>query len=417
MPDISSSDAATYVKAVGQALLTPLRTLAHTGTEAVNLITGTITTATGTLLTSKLNDDALNVVGVAKKFYPQMGAIINAIIRMGENNAYLMRYDLAQDPLHLMPKDMIVRGVVIRDGSYGARFKLNNGYIEGLGDVQLQFNVYSSNSCYYYCYYSERAYAVASVKGVDADINITANDIQIYRNYSYYAGHRVLSSADIRNADVNVTLALGATRVHLSGKNSLSLSWPSSDMQRLPTVASFSANGAYRRYDNTQDIRLPSVYLSYSNNNYFYYQAYNMVEWAHRQTDYFTLTVGLQAQIKDTRTTSNYANYQTVNLEIGATRTPYNYNATTGYYDRDYRRQWIQIGDGTESYKFESTLANSPRYAFYTQSGAMVEMLKKNDGKTFESGVIKFRDHVVGTISDSKAGPIVRFNDGTMQSF
>lgn len=413
LPELTSANGADFIKETGKALLTPLRTLAHNSTDAANAFTGAVTTATGTVLTSKLNDDAYNLVGVAKKFYPYMGTIINAMINMGENNANIMTYDLAQDPKNLLPDGIGMRGIITKRQTYYTIFTLKDGYIEGLGTVNLDLTVRS----YYYCYYCyEYVDFKATVQGVNGDITVSGNNNYVSRYYDYSSGHRTLDTVYIQNADTLVNWKNGDTTIHLHGTNSASLAWPSPNMRLLPIIRSFTAFGSYHRYDNTQEVRLPSVSISYTNNEPYYWYQDGVIDWAHRQSDYFTIVLALNAQLKISNT--GYPMHKDIKLELGMSRAPYAPYVPGNYWpDRDYRRQWITIGQDQESYKFESTLTNAPRYALYTQSGALVEMLMKNDGKTLDNGAIKYRDKVIANISNSSAGPIVRFSDGSMQSF
>ncbi len=341
------------------------------------------------------------LVDLAREFYPHMAQIILAAISMVEDDS-AREYDLAVDEKNFLPDDVVVTGVVKRSQHwYGSpRLVLEDGYIEGLGSVT--FNA-TFRSSYYCCtVYVDLDMSLRGGKGE----MVFRDTLTVNRSYSWRHRMNVPSTvyADTASVRLRTFDEDGAETFSISGNTTFGLRWSSQDMSRLPFISYVTLEGSY--YDWQADVSYLQVRVSYSNRGWTYWQPADPVEWAQEHAKYFALSVEVEARVKVPQS----GRYDWLNYHDAAITAILQVN-------RNEVTRVLAIEYDNEAFGLWRTHTEDGYYSrFYNQAGNFMELLISEDGKDV-SGVININGQDIAKISGKLAKTLIRYTDGTFESF
>jgi len=391
--------------AAAKDLIKSLRTFGHTFEENARDIGINVLDAYGGQLdVTGLSESATDFSEVAKKIYPSMGKLIMALMSSVEDYETAESYDLATDISHLLPDDVAFSGTVLKYQQWGqVVIELKDGFIEGIGEAN--FSLRFSQTCYY-CTSSAYVAITGSVNGEYGEIEFSDWGAYVTRDYNWWRGRYMPSH--LRVTDGRLTIKLGDKsvddRVSFTGETDFALNWRNEDPNQLPLVDFFNLTGNF--YDWNRDLYHFKATVSYYNQEYWRYQTNDPVYWAEQHARYFTLTIGFEADFRvPDPEQPNRSIYESIGLKVGLINQRYK------------TARWVEVKYGNESFKIERSKQDyNSSYRFSNKVGAIMEMLV-NENNEVEVGDISFNGKQVASIENSDVGPIIRYSDGSMESF
>ncbi|MDH5544165.1 MAG: hypothetical protein OEZ43_01155 [Gammaproteobacteria bacterium] len=392
----------------GKRLITSLRTMGHTIDENSALLGKKLLNSMGgEINVEQVTDDFLGYVDIAKTLYPKVGGVVLAMIKMGEAESDLV-YDLALDKDNYLPEGLDISGTVTATTKWGSRYLvLNNGFIEGLGQVELEVRAWRYYYCYY-CYNSERVSINLKVSGEYGSISMRTWGADLDRSWSWAQQTYIPRALNISDADIEVTLhkagAKDSLRINNAGMD-LRLRWPYGGSTILPTVDYVAVDGYFYNYDYDNAISSFRGRLSYNNNSWMNYSN-DPVQWAKHHANYFSVNASFNAYLRvPDPNRPSYTQYKSVKVEAGLQKNSWRglVKSMSIRYDNEYFS--FEHQDGSS----QINIAN--------RAGAMVEAILDPDAKELILGNITVKGKQVASIENTELGPIIRYADGTIESF
>jgi len=409
----------------GKDLLRSVRTFGYElNTNSKSVLNGLVSDAGGKIDVQATRESFSDFVDQSRKVYPHIGNIMVAVLQWTENRQADTTYNLAEDPDNLLPDDLHVTGIVTKTFPYWWSsypvLKLSGGYVEGVGTIDFELAVSSSYSSYcYYCGTYDNANLKLSVKNGDTVFAIASSTLQVSRSYNWKYGTRMPSTANISNAELSVTLGdLGKGAIRVSGVANIGLRWPYEEPKQIPVITNLSLSKTKYQYGNSTGISYFSGRLSYFNNGYNSSPTGDPVEWAKRQATSFSINLGFSATIRvPDPSNPTWSTSKSASIDMSFSNSGYDSSSFGGWGTATIRSVAISYGGESFSISRSSRNNGNDQYRFANRAGAIMELLISKDGKAFQGGKIEYDGKAVANIETSKAGPIIRFTDGTFESF
>lgn len=142
------------------------------------------------------------------------------------------------------------------------------------------------------------------------------------------------------------------------------------------------------------------------------------MDWAKHQATDFNIGLSFNATVRVPNPNSpGSSSYKTAGINLTFANDTYNYS--DGNYWDTYTMRSVSITYDGESFSLSRSSKNDydDRYRFANQAGALMEVLVSKDGKALREGKIEFDGKVVARIESTQTGPIIRFTDGSFESF
>ena len=388
-----------------------LRTIGYTLEENTKKLSNRIIEGLGGEVdVETVTGDFLDYVDIAKKSYPHVAAVTLAMIQMAEAEQDDLEYDLGEDEDNYLPKEINISGIVKKTTKWGSVYlTLQNSKIDGLGKIDLKLRLWQSYYCYY-CYGYEYADVDVTIDGKYGKIHLQDWGTRIDRTYNYYARDRVPSSISLDDANIAISFAKkGSDRsITVSGETDAYLYWPGAyyaTTRLLPQLQRISINGQF--YNWQSDVSYFDGRLNYYNNDY-YYRTDDPVDWAKQHAEDFSIEATFSARVKvPDPALPTYAQYKYVNLSAGF-RSGYSERKWLGF---NYDGEAIRIEQSSTDYDYEK------RYRFSNRAGAIVDAIVNTDSREVLSSKVTVNGQSVAKIESSDIGPIIRYSDGTFESF
>ncbi|MDH5217435.1 MAG: hypothetical protein OEX19_07060, partial [Gammaproteobacteria bacterium] len=388
-----------------------LRTIGYTLEENAKTLSNRIIEGLGGEIdVETVTDDFLDYVDIAKKSYPHVAAVTLAMIQMAEAEQDYLEYDLGEDKDSYLPEELKISGIVKKTTQWGSVYlTLQDSEIEGLGKVDLRLRLWQSYYCYY-CYGYEYADVDVTVDGKYGKIHLQDWGTRIDRSYNYYARERVPNSISLDDANIAITFSKeGSNRsITVSGETDAYLYWPGAyyaTNRLLPQLQRVSIAGQF--YNWQSDVSYFNGRLSYYNYDY-YYRTDDPVDWTKQHAENFSVEASFSARVKvPDPMLPTYAQYKHVNLSAGF-RNGYTERKWLGF---NYDGEAIRIEQSSTDYDYEK------RYRFSNRAGAIVDALVNTDSREVLSSKVTVNGQSVAKIESSDMGPIIRYSDGTFESF
>jgi len=391
---------------MGKEWVSSFRSYANTLVEAGgDILNGILDAGDGKINIDQAVEDTADIIEFGKTMYPQMGVIMVAALNMLEDDRDNLRYDLAEDPLNLIPDDAGISGVLIKEKVYySTNIRLENGVIDSIGSVDFSFRP-SSYYCYYYCssYYG---WVDFSLKGEQAVVRLRSS-VYSYLSWSWTHRRRIPSSMDFNYGSLSMSVGDVANNAvsRIDGTLDLALNWRSKDLSKLPIVSSAGLRGSF--YNPHQNVSWFNGRVSYSNTNYYSYQTHDVAKWAEDHLKYYSLSFQTDARVrvpsKDNPAILVYGNAR---LGFGISNSRYSGSST-----------WVDIQHGGEAIRIDRRSSGSnSKYDISNQIGAVVDIVVNEDARSLLSGGVTVDGKRVATIEASSVGPLIRYTDGTFES-
>ncbi len=323
-----------------------------------------------------------------------------------ESNSPTGVYDLAMDDQNILPDDLIITGLVTKKTLGGSVYlTLENAFIEDIGFIDLELRLRKSA-----CFSCSNGYADINleVRTPQATISLNDNFALIQRTWNYALRRYIPSRISMTDADISVAISADTERrITIRGETDIRLRLPYFNDQYLPNVESIAISGKFSQPG--EDLSYFAGRLTYTNNNFFSGFVNDPVEFAKKHAERFSVSASFDARLR-VPNEDDYSSpqYRNVGISIGM---------STSTSSRQAERRWVKIDYEGEGFFFEYSKEESNNYRFANKAGAIMEVIMDENNENLLDGFINSNGKSIATIESSELGPIIRYADGTIESF
>ncbi|MDH5545385.1 MAG: hypothetical protein OEZ43_07325 [Gammaproteobacteria bacterium] len=381
-------------------LVSTVRTFGHVWNENQRYFGQVLLNGSGNEIdVNNLKSRFKTVVGQLSHTYSRIGALSAAMLNMLSSTSDVS-YDIGADPENYFADDLALSGIVsITNTNQQQVIELHQGMIDGMGPVSLVLGVGVSTSCTSCNYETVPLSLLLTVEGVDKTLSVDASSAEFVIGIDAKTGARrpislalndAMLSASIVNTNTAETMSLDKVVMDMR------LRWYTQET-RLPTVDSIAVQGILETFRS-------GTSLQHFNGRLFYNYLGDGVTTA--QTEDFAIRASFVANllVPDAQN-ADYANWQQVEVKADMRQSP-----VLGT-DRS-----LNIRYGNEYLSF-TQFGSSGTIRIANRSGAvMLASLDRSSGELV-SGSVLVRGAQVAGISNTALGPLLRYSDGSLESF
>ncbi len=395
----------------GKELVKAIRTFAYTVEDnAADIANRLIDGFGGEINAEKATEDFYSYVNFAKQAYPHVGQVIIAMMDFAENtDSPIASYDLAVDEKNKLPDDFTMTGIVHKTTIGGSVvLTLDNAFIENIGFIDLALRLQKDS----FCSFCSTGYADVDLEVRAEQASILLNDyaMRIQRTWNGSLQRYIPSRLDMTDANVSIIIAPDADpqqRVTIRGESDVRLRLPYFNDKYFPILQSVATKGEFSQWG--EDLRYFEGRLSYSNKNtYSSSFTSDPIRFAQQQAESFSVSAEFEADLR-VPDENDYSSphYKRVKVGLGMLTST----------NQSPEARWVEISYDGEGFYFGYARDESNNYRFANKAGAIMEVILDENNKNLLDGFIRSGDKSIATIESSELGPIIRYSDGTIESF